>query len=458
MSQSKSICSALDKSHQAYEVLPRVTPGNLLETANKNQVKLQNVARSVLLTDNNDGLLLAILPASHCLDIAALGRQLHRKFKPAETDLIQLLFPSCNSDNLPPFSPVTHLPCIIDDNLAAQDHIYFPTESMQLVRMASEDFHELLDHAWHGFNFSHPMPGHNEQIKQKQDLIILPAVLEQRLTALNALPSIPETTRQLLRLLNNDNTRVNELTCIIEQDPMLSVQLLKQARSSFYGFGGNIENIQMAILQLFGYDTALHMAIGLSAAKTFNGSITGRIGQKNIYQNAVLVSALCESLAKKMPVSKRPPKGTAQLAGLLHNLGYLLLAHLFNDEYEELNKQLAEHDGSSTWDAIQRHFDTSPESIAAWLMEFWQMPVSLLIAQREQRNPDYSRKHASQANLVLIANRLLHTYGHGDAESDELPEVVLERLGIKATTAMACAEHVMDSRSDLGHIASQLVA
>lgn len=458
MSEKISVNIALDNSGLNYEVLPPVSHGNLLDTANKSHVRLQNVARSVLLTDSNGGLLLAILPASHCLDIAVLERQLHRKFKPAETATMQLIFPGCDADNLPPFSPATVLPSIIDDNLAGQDQIYFPMESMQLVRMANEDFHELLDHAWHGFNFSYPIPGHSDKIEPKQDLIILPSILEQRLTALNALPSIPETTRQLLRLLNKEHARVNELACIIEQDPMLSMQLLKQARSSLYGFGDNIKDMRTAIVQIFGYDTALHMAIGLSAAKSFQGSRHGRLGQKNIYQNAVLVSALSEALAKKMPVSKRPAKGTAQLAGLLHNLGYLLLAHLFSDEYEDLNQQLDKHDHSSAWDAINLRFDTSPESIAAWLMEFWEMPNSLLIAQREQRNPDYKRKHANQANLILIANRLLHNYGYGDAESSELPEAVLERMGIDEMTALACAEHVMDNRIDLKHIAEQLAA
>lgn len=458
MMRQMSINATLDNSGLDYEVLPRVTRGNLLNIANKSNVRLQNVARSVLLADSNGGLLLAILPASHCLDIAVLGRQLRRHFKPAETAAVRLIFPGCDLKSLPPFSPATMLPCIIDDNLAGQEQIYFPTESMQLIRMLSEDFHELLDHAWHGFNFSHPIPGYDKQLEQRQDLIILPSILEQRLTALNALPSIPETTRQLLRLLNNEHTKVNELTCIIEQDPMLSIQLLKQARSSLYGFGDNIKNIQTAIMQIFGYDTALHMAIGLSATKSFKGSSSGRLGQKAIYQNAVLVSALSEALAKKMPVSKRPAKGSAQLAGLLHNLGYLLLAHLFPEKYEDLNQQLGEHDHSSIWDAINLRFDTSPENIAAWLMEFWEMPTSLLIAQREQRNTIYTKKHANQANLVLIANRLLHNYGYGDAESCELPEAILERMGLNETTALACAEHVMDNSVDLKHIAEQLVA
>ena len=458
MIRQMSINTSLDNSGLNYEILPRVAHGNLLDIANKSNVRLQNVARSILLYDSNGGLLLAILPASHCLDIAMLERQLHRSFKSAETAAVQLIFPGCDFDSLPPFSPLTILPCIIDDNLASQDQIYFPTESMQLIRMVNEDFQELLDHAWHGFNFSHPIPGHTEQPQHNQDLSILPAILEQRLTDLNALPSIPETTRQLLRLLNNEHAKINELTCIIEQDPMLSVQLLKQARSSFYGFGDNIKDTHTAIMQIFGYDTALHMAIGISAAKIFKGSSSGQLGQKSIYQNAVLVSALSEALAKKMPVSKRPAKGTAQLAGLLHNLGYLLLAHLFRDEYEDLNQQLGKYERSSIWDAINLRFGTSPESIAAWLMQSWEMPSSLLIALREQRNPDYKRKHANQANLVLIANRLLNSYGYGDAESSELPKAVLERMGIDEMTAIACAEHVMDNRVDLKRIAEQLVA
>jgi len=458
MSSDKSICADLNKRGQNFEVLPQIVDANLIDMANQSHVRLQNVARSVLLTDENNSLLLAITPASHCIDIAALGRQLHRELKAADSAAIELLFPRCHPDNLPPFSLVSVLPCIIDDNLAGQEQIYFPTENMELIRMDAEDFHDLLDHALHGFSFSYPMPGHTDNIEQKQDLIILPSVLEQRLSALDALPSIPETTRQLLRLLNNEHAKVTELSCIIEQDPMLSAQLLKQARSSLYGYGGNIATIQNAILQVFGYETALHMAIGLSAAKSFKGAKQGQLGQKNIYRNAVLVSALSESLAKKMPISKRPPKGAPQLAGLLHNLGYLLLAHLFSDEYQDLNKQMAGNSDASIWDAIKLRFNTTPESVASWLMEFWQMPEALFIAQREQRNSEYKRKHANLANLILLSNRLLNNYGIGDADSNELPANVLERLGINEATAISCAEKIMDSQTDLEHIADQLVA
>lgn len=458
MNANNSIDALLTQSSWDFEVLPQGIDGNLIDLANHSHVRLQNVARSILLSDENDSLLLAITPASHCIDVAALGRQLHKNLKAAEAAVVNKYFPDCALDNLPPFSLVSTLDCIIDVNLAEQEQIYFPNEHMQLVRMAAENFHDLLDHALHGFSFSYPMPGHNNDLEQKQDLIILPTVLEQRLTALDALPSVPETTRQLLRLLNNEHTKINELACIIDQDPMLSVQILKQARSSLYGFGGSIETTQQAILQIFGYDTALHMAIGMSAAKNFNGSKQGQLGQKNIYRNAVLVSALSETLAKKMPISKRPAKGSAQLAGLLHNLGYLLLAHLFVDEYEDLNKQISSNMDSSIWDAIKLRFDTSPESVAAWLMEFWQMPEALLVAQREQRNPDYKRKYASQASLVLLSNRLLHDYGFGDANSSDLPQQVLDRLGIDKETALACVEKIIDNRADLEHIAEQLVA
>jgi len=458
MSVDNSISANLDKRGQNYELLPQVIDENLIGMASQNQVRLQNVARSVLLTDENNTLLLAIFPASHCIDIAALSRQLHRQLKAAEPEAVKLLFPGCQSDNLPPFSLLGSLPSIIDDNLAGQEHIYFPTEAMQLIRMAADDFHDLLDHALLGFNFSYPMPGHSENTGRKQDLIILPSVLEHRLSALDALPSIPETTRQLLRLLNNEHAKVTELACIIEHDPMLSMQLLKQARSSLYGYGDNIETIHNAIMQVFGYETALHMAIGLSTAKSFKGAKHGKLGQKNIYRNAVLVSALSESIAKKMPISKRPSKGSAQLSGLLHNLGYLLLSHLFSDDYKELNKQIENDNSSSIWDVIKLRFNTSPESVAAWLMEFWQMPEALFVAQREQRNPEYKRKHACQANLILLSNRLLHNYGFGDATCNDLPQDLLARLGIDEATALACAEKVIDNQSDLDNIAEQLVA
>jgi len=457
MNSKSHICIRLDSGGQDYEVFAEGASGSLSQIAHDTRIELHNIARSQLLVDSKGAFLLAIFPASHCIDVPALGRQLQHTLTPATEAHIEQLFPSCNPQALPPLSTKETVPTIIDSVLASQAIVYFPSDHQDIIRMLGEDFNGMLDHAWHGFNFSYPLPGYDKSTLQQANNV-LSEHIEQRLTKLDTLPTVPGTGRELLRLLNNSNGRVSDLARILEHDPAVSAQLLKQARSALYGLGQSIKTIDAAIVRIFGYDTALHVALGISTASNFKGPKHGQLGLQRIYRDAVLVSALCESLARHIPVSRRPAKGTAQLAGLLHNLGYLILAHLFTDDYAQLNAQLPPLMDNSIYNVVKDSFDSPPEQIAAWLMGIWDMPQSLIIAQREQRNLAYSGMYAVHAQLVLIANRLLHSYGFGDASTAELPEEILFQVGLNEDIAYACLEKIIDNSAELKYLAEQLVA
>lgn len=155
-------------------------------------------------------------------------------------------------------------------------------------------------------------------------------------------------------------------------------------------------------------------------------------------------------------MARQPETGTAQLAGLLHNIGYALLGHLFNADYQELNRTLSARPEMSNWYGFEQRFATSPATIGSWLMRLWEMPEYLDAALREQRNTNnHDNLHAQ---LVLLANRLLHRYGMGDADSDELPVYILKNLGINAETALQTVEELMQHNEELNGIARQMVA
>jgi len=457
MDTESHISAQLHTDGLKHDVLAGETSGSLSHIANQAGIPLYKFVRSQLLVDDKGSFLLAIFPASNCMDMESLSRQLQKKLRPANETQIEQFFPTANPQALPPMVGENKLPTIIDSVIATQSTVYFASDIHSIIKIDTDDFNTMLDHAWYGFNFSYSLPGYGGGTQTEQ-AYQLPRSIEQRLTKLETLPSLPGTSRELLRLLNKDNGHVNELARILEHDPTVSAQLLKQARSALYGLGDSIKTIDAAIVKIFGYDTALHISLGISTACTFKGPKHGHIGLQRIYSDAVLVSALCESLAMHIPIAKRPARGTAQLAGLLHNLGYLVLAHMFTDEYAQLNKQLSPGMEMPINEAIKQHFDILPEHISAWLMEIWNMPQSLIIAQREQRNIAYKGQYAVHAQLVLLANRLLNGYGFGDASTPDFPEDVLLQLGLDNETVYSCVEKVIDNRAELKYLAEQLAA
>lgn len=430
------------------DVISHQDSQSLLQAAVYANINPASIARSLLLSDDN-GLLLITFPASHCINLHTLNEQLQRQCQVAKKISHETLFLDASIEHLPPFSPFAQLECIIDSALAEQEVIFFPVGvKNKLLRMDADTFFSLHENAMHGLNFSRPLPNSGHEV--------LPEFLQQRLTTMDALPTIPETARKLLRLLNKPHSRVRDLASVIETDPLLAIHIMRISSSAMYACRGTIKTLDEAITRVLGFDTALNIALGLSTADTFKGPREGVIGQQRLFRDAVFCANLCEALAGKMPAARQPETGTAQLAGLLHNIGYAMLGHLFSADYKELNRTLSARPEMSCWYGFEQRFATTPAIIGSWLMNLWEMPGYLNIALLEQRN--INNHDSVHAQLILLSNRLLHRYGIGNADSDELPVYILKNLGIDAKTAQQKLEELMQHSEELDNLARQMAA
>ena len=115
-----------------------------------------------------------------------------------------------------------------------------------------------------------------------------------------------------------------------------------------------------------------------------------------------------------MPRAQRPEAGLTYLAGLLHNFGYLLLAHVFPPHFSLICRHL-EVNPHLCHSYVEQHLlGISREQIGAWLMRYWDMPDELSTALRFQHDPTYDGQYAEYPNLVCLAVRLLRSRGIRD--------------------------------------------
>lgn len=282
--------------------------------------------------------------------------------------------------------------------------------------------------------------------------------LRREIFELKKMPAMPHSARQLLMLKNRHNAGVEDLARIIDDDPSLAAQILRYARLSAFGYGNRITSTHKAITQVLGFDTGLHMALGLSVGKTLRGAHYGPLGMYSLWQHALHSATLIKNLCGLIPATARPPLGLAYLAGLLHNFGFLLLSHLRPNEFNTLNT-FAMHSRALSVLELETHlFGIRHDEAGAWLMESWQLPEELLVAVREHHYPDYDGKHAVFAKLVLLADRLLATHGMGETFATELPPAVLAQLSLSEAQCMQALDGVMHMAPELDSIATQMAA
>jgi len=278
--------------------------------------------------------------------------------------------------------------------------------------------------------------------------------IRSELEKLTTFPAMPELAHRILSL--GPRPEVNELVAIVELDPGLAAQIIRQATSPFFAYRGRVKSLRDAITRVLGVDRAMNLAFGVAAGKGLRSPVDGPVGRKAIWVHAAYSAALMQSLAEYLPKEAGISPGMCYLGGLMHNIGLLVLGHLFPSELHTLNKAILAHPQDAVIDLEQRLFMTDHTEIGMWLMRNWCMPSEVITVVHKHHDIEFRGEHAIYANLALLADRLLQRLDMGDAGREELPAAVLSELGLLEDDATGALQSVLEVRSDLDSLASHL--
>lgn len=463
MSTSITVRRYLDKQDVRYATI--ACPGDqddILRNGTKT-IPPSHIAKAVILKDLR-GMLLAVIPGPHDLNIETLNRQLHRNLQIADPGDYMGIFADCAPGITPPLGEAYGFETIIDDGLLNKDSVYFVSGNRnEMIRISGHDFQLLHSNAWYGNTFSHiitdDVSEKPELVKDKQTSAVTPAInMRQQIEKVTNLPPMPTMAQKIIQLNTNPYAHADDLAKLVEKDPSLSAQIIRYAQSPFYGYQGNIASVRQAISRVLGYDMVMNIALGIAATRPFKTTLHGPLGLHAFWRHAAYSATLAQGLCNAMPRKTRARAGTAYLSGLLHNFGFLLLGYLFPKEFALLNNAVTEDPTTPVTELEMRLLGTSHTEIGAWLMEAWSMPPEIVISISEHHNPDYTGPHAEYSQLVMLADILLKSHDIGDAPASEIPDELLDALGITRDHALSILEKTIQVRDDLENMARQLAA
>ncbi len=453
----------LDRQQVAYETLLHPRTATLAQAADACDLPISQLVRAVILVDAQ-GLLMAVLPADHVLDFDALSTLLHRDLELVPGNQLTTIFSDCEPRSYPPLAPAYDLDVIIDEAVDKLDIVTFePGVHTTLLQVSRDNFHKLLGDRLSG-TFSRPAASLRADSRDMDSTLshvvdqFTPARVRRDIEEFHELPALPATAAQILRLAADRMANARQLADIIEQDPGLSAQVLRYANSSLYGYAGRISNLQTAIARVLGFEFVMNLALGLSIGKALRVPQEGPFGLDAFWKHSVYAGRLVEQLAGLLPKPQRLPRGTAYLAGLLQNLGRLVLGHTFQPEFYILNR-FAQANPDIPMRELERHvLGVTHDQIGAWLMEAWGLPQELIVAVRHHHDEGYWDQHATYAQLVLIANWALAENGLGEPDRTNSPAFSLEMLGLKSDQVIDLTSTLFGNSSELEDLARRLAA
>jgi HD-like signal output (HDOD) protein/prolyl-tRNA editing enzyme YbaK/EbsC (Cys-tRNA(Pro) deacylase) len=419
----------------------------------------------VILLQHLDQLRLALIPHTHILDLAQLNTQTNTMWQAATTTSAAPLLKQYNMTTLPAIPALCNMmPCFYAPSLLAQSMAYleFGVDGM-LLGLTPKALKTLLTSAQaidcsHAVTLQHPnhSPASDDAHGIQQAVINLTSRrIQQRLEETLEIPLLSSTAKKVLRLRTDPLASIDELSAIVETDPPLAAQVMSWAASPYYATPSKIRSVEDAIMRVLGFDLVINLALGLSLGKHLKIPADQPQHSTPYWQQAIYVATLTEGLVRAMPADKKPDNGLAYLAGLLHNFGFALLAHVFPPHFSLVCRSLEANLHLSHSVVEYDLLGITREQMGAWLMQCWDIPSELIYALRYQDNPNYEGEHASYANLVCLAQRLLAQDKMGQNANNQIPNALYERLGISQAKAQDVLQHILDAEQALRELAIQ---
>ncbi len=232
------------------------------------------------------------------------------------------------------------------------------------------------------------------------------------------LPSLPAVVAELLATMEQEDVDSHALAAKIALDQALTAKTLRLANSSFYGLQSKVTTIQQAI-SVLGFHSIRTLVTACSVTASF-APVKGADFDFPAFWRHAIGSAVCARvLAPRCGLNP----DTAFTAGLLHDLGTLVLCTRFPDDYRRVEAYRREHD-CVTSAAQTAVFGIDHAAVGSALAAHWKFPLPIQAAVAGHHAPAPAGP-TSLATLIHLANIVAHALDLSGAEDDQVPPLSL---------------------------------
>jgi len=233
------------------------------------------------------------------------------------------------------------------------------------------------------------------------------------------LPALPEVVMDLLQNIDREDVDIGVLARKMSHDQTLTAKALRFANSPFYGTQGKISSIQQAIT-LLGMKTVRQILTAAALASVFPDNRCKGFEFRAFWRHAMGTAICARLLARMLHLNQ----DFAFTAGLLHDIGRLVLVTRFPHSYEQVIAYRDEHD-IFLLDAERSILGTDHVAVGLALAERWRFPEVIRHAIAGHHTPE-PLGSSSIASLVNVANGIVHALDLAAVDNDLVPPVSLD--------------------------------
>ena len=252
--------------------------------------------------------------------------------------------------------------------------------------------------------------------------------LKEVIGRLKTVPSLPALYVAVTEALRSSDGSIAEIGNLIAQDMGMSAKVLQLVNSAFFGLSNRVSSPQQAAL-LIGIENLKALVLSVQVFSDLGGHLTRDLGF--LWDHSMTTASFAKAIAR-VEQSSRGVIEDAFTAGLLHDVGRLVLASAFGVEYQLVLKRAAEP-GALLARCEADAFGCTHNGVGAYLLGLWGLTDSIVEAVAWHHQPAHAQPVSFSALIAVHAadyyDSQLHTHPPSD-EASGMDEPLLTQIGL----------------------------
>lgn len=237
---------------------------------------------------------------------------------------------------------------------------------------------------------------------------------------IDRMPSLSTTVAKVLEVCDQPDVAANDLNKIISLDPVLAGNVLKLINSAYYSLPNQISSLTRAII-ILGINTVKNLALSTAVLGYMKKSTNDSLTMDSFWAHSICVGVTAKAIAieKKIPLNQREE---FFLAGLLHDLGKIPMAHCFAEEYTAC-QTLCNEQKIAVQDAEMKVFGFDHQYCGHIIASKWKLGENIIAAMEYHHQPEKSDEvHRLLISSVAIADVYANIFEIGSAGNQYVDE------------------------------------
>jgi len=238
------------------------------------------------------------------------------------------------------------------------------------------------------------------------------------------IPSLPALYLKIVEELNSPYTSMKVVGEIISKDMGMTAKILQVINSAFFGLPQHISDPRHAAVFL-GLDAIKGLVLVTGVFSIFDQSSTGGLSIDRLWSHSITVGSFARKIAQGERCEQQVVDDSL-VAGMLHDVGRLLIAANLPEQYRETLAKAHESD-CSLWAAERKILGTTHSEIGAYLLGLWGLPDSIIEALAFHHYPEKGHKKTfSPLTAVHVADALEQEISEDNEDEGGLKTVINE--------------------------------